>query len=161
MKNDITRILYLCDRKKCGDNCDYPLCSHTTDIAHAASFRKTSYDTITGKTVTTYTEKAIDDVEREYFSDFTADWNRCTDLNDPMPNEGDDVLYTLIVDYSYGKGTEIVKFVCDGEYKKEKEDIYDAPASNGNGYFEMDTDYDEGQPIEVIAWMPKPEAFGI
>ena len=59
MKNDITHILYLCDRKKCGDNCDYPLCSHTTDIAHAASFRKTPYDTVTGKTVTTYTEKLL------------------------------------------------------------------------------------------------------
>lgn len=161
MKNDITRILYLCDLKKCGDNCDYPWCAHTTDITHASSFRKNSYDTITGKTVTYYIEKAIDDVEREHFSDFTADWNRCTDLNDPMPNEGDDVLYTLMVDYSYGKGTEIMKFVCDGVYKKEKEDIYDAPASNRNGYFEMDTDYDEGQPIEVIAWMPKPEAFEI
>ena len=59
MKNDITHILYLCDRKKCGDNCDYPLCSHTTDIAHAASFRKTSYGTITGKTVLNFVVHTI------------------------------------------------------------------------------------------------------
>lgn len=28
-------ILYLCDRKRCGDRCHYPECRHTTDISHA------------------------------------------------------------------------------------------------------------------------------
>ncbi len=28
-------VLYLCDRKRCGDQCHYPDCRHTTDISHA------------------------------------------------------------------------------------------------------------------------------
>lgn len=28
-------VLYLCDRKRCGDRCHYPDCRHTTDISHA------------------------------------------------------------------------------------------------------------------------------
>lgn len=28
-------VLYLCDRKRCGDRCHYPDCRHTTDVSHA------------------------------------------------------------------------------------------------------------------------------
>ena len=28
-------VLYLCDRKRCGDRCHHPVCRHTTDISHA------------------------------------------------------------------------------------------------------------------------------
>lgn len=31
--------LYLCDQRLC-DNCNYPLCKHTTDISHAVNFEK-------------------------------------------------------------------------------------------------------------------------
>lgn len=38
------KIAYLCDRLLCGDNCSYPLCSHTTNIVHAKNFKSLSYD---------------------------------------------------------------------------------------------------------------------
>lgn len=44
-------------------------------------------------------------------------------------------------------------------YKLTKEDCFDMPAANGKGYFEADNDWNEGQPLSVIAWMPKPEAY--
>ena len=34
-KDDASRKLYVCDRKRCGDRCHYPDCRHTTDISHA------------------------------------------------------------------------------------------------------------------------------
>ena len=33
------RIVYLCDRKKCGDNHDCGDCNHTFDITHAINFK--------------------------------------------------------------------------------------------------------------------------
>lgn len=33
-------ILYLCDRKACGDRCSYPHCKHTMNIEHAVNFEK-------------------------------------------------------------------------------------------------------------------------
>lgn len=36
-KNEESRILYICDRKKCED-CSYPICCHTEDVAHAKNF---------------------------------------------------------------------------------------------------------------------------
>ena len=35
--NDV-KIAYICDRQQC-EKCGYPLCSHTTDIAHAVNFK--------------------------------------------------------------------------------------------------------------------------
>ena len=35
-----TKVLYLCDRKKC-PNC-HKICKHTTDITHAATFNSTA-----------------------------------------------------------------------------------------------------------------------
>lgn len=35
----MNNYLFECDREKC-DRCSFPLCSHTTDINHAANFRK-------------------------------------------------------------------------------------------------------------------------
>lgn len=32
-------VIYICDRKKC-EHCSYPKCKHTTDINHAANFKK-------------------------------------------------------------------------------------------------------------------------
>jgi hypothetical protein len=31
-------VLYICDRKACGDFCPNRMCEHTTDIDHAANF---------------------------------------------------------------------------------------------------------------------------
>ena len=36
LKN-IFSAAFLCDRTKCGDNCIYPDCKHTTDITHAVN----------------------------------------------------------------------------------------------------------------------------
>ncbi len=35
-----TKILFKCDRKKCGDHCSYPVCELTSDPAHAINFYK-------------------------------------------------------------------------------------------------------------------------
>lgn len=39
MKENKTKIAFLCDRKKCKD-CSYQECKHTTDIKHAKNFVK-------------------------------------------------------------------------------------------------------------------------
>lgn len=33
-------VLYICDRKACGEFCPNPECVHTTNIEHALSFKK-------------------------------------------------------------------------------------------------------------------------
>lgn len=38
LKN-IFSAAFLCDRAKCGDDCNYPDCKHTTDITHAVNFK--------------------------------------------------------------------------------------------------------------------------
>lgn len=38
----MNRVLYICDRKRCNP-CNNGMCGHTTDINHAAFFRKTEY----------------------------------------------------------------------------------------------------------------------
>lgn len=37
-----TDVLYLCDRRAC-DNCSWPECQHTLDIAHAVNFTLSPY----------------------------------------------------------------------------------------------------------------------
>ena len=83
-------------------------------------------------------------------------WIPCTDENAKMPEEGDEVLCTLKEDWSFGNQRDVQYHVFEGEYKLTKEDCYDMPAANGKGYFEANNDWDEGQPLSVIAWMPKP-----
>lgn len=86
-------------------------------------------------------------------------WIPCTDENAKMPEEGEEVLCTLKEDWSFGEGTDIQCHVFEGMYKLTKEDCFDMPAANGKGYFETCNDWAEGQPLSVIAWMPKPEAY--
>ncbi len=86
-------------------------------------------------------------------------WIPCTDENAKMPDDGEEVLCTLKVDWSYGENTDIQYHVFEGMYKLAKEDCFDMPATNGKGYFEADNDWNEGQPLSVIAWMPKPKAY--
>lgn len=51
-------VLYLCDRKPCGDKCTYPDCRHTTDISHAVNFVKIRYSPRNlNEIVEVYTEK--------------------------------------------------------------------------------------------------------
>lgn len=70
-----------------------------------------------------------------------------------MPDEGDEVLITIQSDASYGKGTNIEYYTDLGVYQKCG-GYLDTPLP-GDG-FDTCNDWDEGQPIEVIAWMPKP-----
>lgn len=86
-------------------------------------------------------------------------WISCTDENAKMPEEGDEVLCTLRLEWPHGNSTDIRHFVFEGEYKLAKENYYDMPAANGKGYFEANNDWDEGQSLAVIAWMPKPKAY--
>lgn len=86
-------------------------------------------------------------------------WIPCTDENAKMPNEHEEVLCTLKEDWSLGDEKDVQYHVFEGVYKTYKEDCYDIPAANGKGYFESCNDWDEGQPLSVIAWMPKPEAY--
>jgi hypothetical protein len=51
------KIAYLCDRLYCGDNCSYPLCSHTTNIVHAKNFKVLSCD---GNAESRYIEEGCD-----------------------------------------------------------------------------------------------------
>lgn len=34
-----TTILFLCDRKACGEVCPFELCTHTGDISHSKNFK--------------------------------------------------------------------------------------------------------------------------
>lgn len=86
-------------------------------------------------------------------------WIPCTDEHAKMPNDGDEVLCTLKENWSFGKGEDVQYHVFEGMYKLTKEDCFDIPAANGKGYFEADNDWNEGQPLSVIAWMSKPEAY--
>lgn len=86
-------------------------------------------------------------------------WIPCTDENAKMPEEGDEVLCTLKEGWAFGNQRDVRYHVFEGEYKLTKEDCYDMPAANGKGYFEACNDWDEGQPLSVIAWMPKPKAY--
>lgn len=38
-------VLYLCDRKQCGDKCSYPMCKYTTNIEHAVNFTNKTHTT--------------------------------------------------------------------------------------------------------------------
>lgn len=59
---DGNHILFLCDRKACGETCPNELCSHTEDILHAKNFDFVDVN-INGKTaLVDYFE--LDGVER-------------------------------------------------------------------------------------------------
>ena len=73
-----------------------------------------------------------------------------------LPEEGQEVLITIKMDDSYGLGTKIVYEVDVATFCKNSGYI---DSACGNGFFDTDNDWDEGQPICVIAWMPKPIAY--
>ena len=75
-----------------------------------------------------------------------------------MPDDGDEVLVTIRSDYSYGKGTDIQLDVDLGQYREMSGYIF--TNVQGLGGFDTINDWDEGQPISIIAWMKRPQAFG-
>ncbi len=50
VSKDGNHILFLCDRRACGDLCPNRLCSHTEDIRHAKNFDFVNVD-VNGKTI--------------------------------------------------------------------------------------------------------------
>lgn len=73
-----------------------------------------------------------------------------------MPAEGEEVLITVCEDMSYGKYTDVELHTDIGSYSKEGGYI---DSANGIGGFDTINDWDEGQPIKVIAWMKKPDPY--
>lgn len=67
-------------------------------------------------------------------------------VSEMLPKEGDIVLVTLKIDWSYGKGTDI-------------ETQIDIATYYGEDGFGMFCDWNEGQTVEVVAWMPLPEPY--
>ena len=53
----LARMLYLCDRKACGDVCPNPECAHTDDIRHARSFQRTPKTVKDGQEVIYFVER--------------------------------------------------------------------------------------------------------
>lgn len=49
-------VIYLCDRKECGDRCSYPTCKHTTNVEHAVNFERLVH-TSKDEKIVFYTEK--------------------------------------------------------------------------------------------------------
>lgn len=72
------------------------------------------------------------------------------------PTEAQHVLITIKTDNSYGRGTKVEYEVDVATFHKNNGYL---ESSCGNGFFDTDNDWDEGQPIKVIAWMPKPKAY--
>lgn len=74
-------------------------------------------------------------------------------VNKKLPAEGQEVLVTIEMDNSYGHGTEIDQVVDLAYFNKYKGYI---KSDSNNGFFDTTNDWDEGQPISVIAWAQKP-----
>ena len=77
------------------------------------------------------------------------------------PKHGEKVLITIWMDNSRGKGTDIEYVVDVGEYNRIcgylDAELHDLLYTNAG--FDTDNDWDEGQPIKVIAWMPIPKPY--
>lgn len=75
-------------------------------------------------------------------------------INERLPNDGEIVLITVWEDWSYGKGTKIETHVDIASF-----DISDGYFKVENGFFNTFTDWLEGQPCKITAWMPLPEPY--
>ena len=73
-----------------------------------------------------------------------------------MPAHDDSVLITIWMDNSYGKGTDIDLAVDMGIYQDDGGYI---DSANGIGGFDTTGDWDEGQPIKVVAWANEPKPY--
>lgn len=124
-------VVYECDQKACGDKCTYPTCRHTSDISHAVNFEPSGVKD-------DFIEKGWIPIE-----------NGCK-----MPEEGEEVLITLWMDESCGRGSKIIYAVDVGFYCP-RGDFY-IPDATGEHGFNTFTDWIEGDPTIVVAWKPKP-----
>ena len=74
-----------------------------------------------------------------------------------MPYDQESVLVTICEYNNYGGGAGKLYFYTDiGTYDSQGGYL---DSSNGVGGFDTFNDWDEGQPIKVIAWMKKPKPY--
>lgn len=87
---------------------------------------------------------------------FCRPYSNWIPVNKELPKEAQHILITIKTDNSYGRGTKIEYAVDVATFHKN--DGY-LESACGNGFFNTDNDWDEGQPITVVAWMPKPKPY--
>lgn len=75
-------------------------------------------------------------------------------LEERVPEENQEVLITLEIDWSYGRGTDIKYEVDIATFSK-----FGGYISTEYGYFDTPNDWLEGQPCDVVAWLPLPEPY--
>lgn len=81
-------------------------------------------------------------------------------VSESLPAEGYTVLVTVWEDMSYGKNTDIRRYVDLGYFIKD--DYIAIPVDEKaakEGSFMIVNDWDEGQPCKVTAWMPLPRPY--
>lgn len=127
-------VVYECDQMACGDKCTYPTCRYTFDIAHAINFEPSGVKD--------------DFIEKGWIPIGPG----CK-----MPDEGEEVLITLWMDESHGRGSKIIYSVDIGFYCP-RGDFY-IPDATGKHGFNTQTDWIEGDPTIVVAWKPKSLPF--
>lgn len=71
-----------------------------------------------------------------------------------MPHEGEEVLIMIYMDNGIGEKRDIQTVVDLGNFTDRG--FYIPSIIPGTG-FDTRNDWDEGQPIYAVAWMPKPE----
>ena len=71
-----------------------------------------------------------------------------------MPHEGEEVLIMICMDIGVGGNHDIRTVVDLGNFTDRG--FYIPSIVPGTG-FDTKNDWDEGQPIYAVAWMPKPE----
>lgn len=76
-------------------------------------------------------------------------------VSERLPNDYDDVIVTIKSDESYGKGTDIKYYTDMATFHEENGYI----KCEYGGFFDTCNDWDEGQPLEIIAWMYLPEPY--
>lgn len=77
---------------------------------------------------------------------------------DHLPSSGEEVLITFTEDWSYGKGTDVHMHVITATYNSCGGCLNNPEGIPGG--FDTDDDWDEGQPIKILAWMPFPKPYG-
>lgn len=87
-------------------------------------------------------------------------------VSERLPRDYEDVLVTIKVDWSYGNGTDIkyyvdnaTSFISYPENQPSSCNIIGCKSNHGSAFFETTNDWDEGQPLEIIAWIPLPEPY--
>lgn len=134
-------ILFICDRKLC-KGCSHE-CRHTLDVDHARNFNpELGVDGIL-----TFVENPSVSIQ----------WRPIIKVGD-LPREKDDVLLTLQIDWCMIT-KDSSKDVDIGYFDPDQGSIPVVIDGEKVGYFVTTNDWNEGQPIKIIAWASLPEAY--